>query len=79
MSILERYRKSKEEKHDRNRQAVIEASRNIYQIKEYNGELWFTYDNRLVCPCAMLVEPPVTAVEKMRELYVERTPKLTRI
>lgn len=44
----------------------------IYQLKEYDGQLWLTYQGGLVCPCSMLSVDPVEAVNKMRELYIER-------
>jgi hypothetical protein len=44
----------------------------IYQLREYDNKLWLTYQGGLVCPCDMLSMEPVEAVNKMRELYIER-------
>lgn len=76
MSILERYKLNKSED-DHNR--VVRASQEIYQVKEYGGELWLTYNDNLVCPCSMLNTEPVDAVNRMRELFIKRTPKVQRL
>lgn len=76
MSIFERYKRNKREA---DHEEVIRTSQYIYQIKEHNGELWLTYDRNLVCPCSMLNMEPVDAIQEMRKLYIERTPKITRI
>ena len=65
MGIFEIYRKKKDE----NRRFAAE---NIYQVKEYGGELWITYNNGLVCPTSMLKVDPVEALKKMRELFIQR-------
>ena len=76
MSIFERYRNNKTaNKHEE----VVKYSQNLYQLREYNGEIWLTYDGHLICPGSMLKEEPVKAVTDIRKLYVDRTPKLSRI
>lgn len=54
--------------HDSN----VETASMMFQIMEYDGELWLTFSNCLVCPCSMLNVSPVEAVRKMRELYLKR-------
>ena len=76
MSIFEKFRKNKKVK---DKEDVTSFSLSLYQLKEHGGEIWLTYDGHLVCPCTMLNVSPVEAVQKMRELYVERTPKLSRL
>lgn len=56
--------------------AVIRANE-IFQITEYDGQLWFTHNGCLFCPCNMLVGSEtqfdyVTFITKIREMYVER-------
>ena len=75
MGLFDFYKKDAEKDHEE----VVKSSLTKYQIKEYNGEIWLTYDGELVCPCSMLNTEPVNAVETMRELYIERTPKLPRL
>ena len=70
MSIVEKFRKSQAEKkllEDR------ETAGTLFQIKEYDGEIWITFDGNLICPCSMLNAEPVEAVLKMRELYIKRS------
>ena len=59
-----------------NKKKVIEKAYSLFQIIEYKGEVWFTYDGNLVCPCSMFKEEATKAVFLMREWYVARTPKL---
>ena len=51
---------------------AAETAADLYQVREYKGELWVTYNACLVCPCSMLKDEPVEAIRKMRELYTER-------
>jgi hypothetical protein len=41
-------------------------------VKEYGGELWFTFNGALVLPCAMLKGETVEVLKQIRELYVKR-------
>lgn len=50
----------------------IDAANTLFQVKEYDSELWLTYDGWLVCPCSMLKDDPVESIKRMRELYLER-------
>ena len=65
MGILERFGLT-----DTNK--TLHEAEEVFQVKEYGGELWVTYNGNLVCPCAMLKQEPVEAIKQMRELYVER-------
>lgn len=73
MSIIERYRRNKAE---RTHLETVERASTLYQVQEYGGELWLTFDSCLICPCAMLKDLPVEAVTKMRTLYIERNSQL---
>lgn len=44
----------------------------IYQIKEFDGEIWLTFNGALVCPCVLLMNEPVEALNTIRKLYVKR-------
>ena len=74
MSIFNNYYKRKAAK---NKEEVVKNSLDLYQIQEYKGELWITYDGHLVCPTSMLVDEAVVAIERMRAMYIERTPKIS--
>ena len=69
MNILEKYFGMTEEQR---RCEAAETSRSLYQLCEFNGEIWLTYGGNLVCPSSMLKDEPVEAVEKMRDLYIGR-------
>ena len=44
-----------------------------FQITEYDGKLWLTVDNTLVCPDDMFCYETITTLTEIRRLYVERT------
>ena len=44
----------------------------IYQVREFDGTLWLTYQGALVCPADMFTPPPIEALEVIRSLYVKR-------
>lgn len=53
-------------------QATKEAEQ-AYQIREFNNELWLTYNGALICPTDMLYgDDSVKALQNIRKLYVER-------
>lgn len=65
----ERMRKKKEEY---NKESVIQKASELFQICEHNGQIWFTHDDRLVCPVTMFKEEnPVKALASMRDLYIK--------
>ena len=65
MSLLEKlFSKSA----DKCRQESLE----IYQIKEFDGEIWITFNSSLVCPADMFKTEPVEALAVIRDLYVKR-------
>lgn len=69
MNMIEKYFGQTEEK---KKAEAAETAAELYQVREYKGELWVTYNACLVCPSSMLKDDPVEAVRKMRELYVDR-------
>ena len=70
MNIIEKYFGPTEAE---KKKEVIENANTLYQVCEFNGELWITYVGSLVCPCSMLKDDAVEAIRKMRELYIERS------
>ena len=69
MSIIEKIKRNQAERSQKN---VEQQACELFQIMEFEGELWLTYNNALVCPCGMLNAAPVEAVRSMRELFVKR-------
>lgn len=70
MNIIDKYFGQTEEQR---KKEALEAANNLYQVCEFENELWLTYNGNLVCPCSMLKDDAVEAVRKMRELYIERS------
>lgn len=48
------------------------AARDIFQVKEFEGKLWLTYNGNLICPCDMFKAEPMDNLNEIRALYVER-------
>lgn len=51
---------------------LIGRSQELYQITEYNNELWLTFNGSLVCPMNMFTDEPIMALAKIRDHFVER-------
>ena len=51
------------------------AAKQIYQIEEFDGNIWLTYNGALVCPTDMFNDTPLAALSEIRQLYVERNTK----
>ena len=62
---LKTRRKANKEKY------IKERANDIYQITEYCGRLWFTYNGSLFCPCDMMKDEPLVALNKLREGYID--------
>lgn len=71
MSIKEYVKKWKNRRAMKKRLQREWKAEELFQLKEYNGKIWLTFNGNRVCPCDMLKEQPVEAVRQMRELYVE--------
>ena len=52
--------------------ALVERAEDIFQVTEYKGEFWFLFNRCLICPCSMMKDAPIDALQEMRRLYVER-------
>ena len=56
-----------------------ERAKYIYQIEEYNGQLWYTCNGMLFCPCSLACgdddseSKRVALLNMIRELYVRRS------
>jgi hypothetical protein len=53
----------------------IKEAKAIYQIEEYEGKFWLTFNGALVCPTDMFITKPLAALDEIRKLYVERNTK----
>lgn len=51
---------------------IKERANDIYQITEYCGRLWFTYNGSLFCPCDMMKKEPLDALSDLRTSYIVR-------
>lgn len=67
--LIKRYKKRCEERHEKQ---VKEHAEDLYQIREYKGQVWLTFNGYLICPCTFLEIDYVHALEDIRGMYVER-------
>lgn len=57
----------------REERTYIKQSKQIYQICEYDGDLWLTTNNLLVCPVSFFHSDDFLSLLKaIRDKYVER-------
>lgn len=52
--------------------SLVKQANELFQIVEYNGDMWLTFETRLMMPCAMLKDTPIDALRKMRAYYIAR-------
>jgi len=73
MSWIKEYWESlKRDRKERHNKAIKERANDIYQITEYCGKLWFTYNGSLFCPCDMMKKEPLDALLDLRTSYIVR-------
>ena len=66
------FERRRQRKIEEKEKEVREDANTFYQVKEYNGEIWLTYDGNLICPVSMLKEGPVESLNKIRAYYMVR-------
>jgi len=79
--LKELYDKSHNKRVKVHNKRVEEAASHIYQITEYENQLWFTYNGSLFAPCSIVVGDNngefsstecVALLNTIRDLYVQR-------
>lgn len=70
MNIFEKFRAMSSERKRRETEA---RALSLFQLCESDGNIWLTYDDKLVCPASMLKDEPVLALNTIRRMYIERT------
>lgn len=56
----------------KSKKKCLEEATMIYQIKEFNGEIWLTYNGALICPTTMFSHEPAETLAIIRNFYAER-------
>lgn len=74
--IKKSYSDYKENSRQDRMQMIIEKSRDMYQVKEFDGALWLTFNGQYVCPCSMLKGEAIESLSEMRSLYVTKIAKI---
>lgn len=73
MGIIEAIRRKNRERHNK---MVKEIAQSKYQITEFDGEMWFTYDGVLCMPCSTFSgTDPIKILEKLRSEYIAHNSK----
>lgn len=71
----------KSEHNERHEKMIRERAKELYQIVEYENQLWFTYNGSLFAPCSLIVGNEkgefsstecVAMLNTIRSLYVSR-------
>ena len=75
-SFLEKWREKRERNWNRR---ISQMAEEVYQIREHEGELWFTFNGYLFSPCSLLRakddDDCITVLKTLRKLYIERKTK----
>ena len=70
ISKISEWRKNRDDKKKAEKtQEFYSRTKSIFQITEYNKEMWFTFNGKLVCPCTYFKDDAITALEELRRLY----------
>ena len=64
-------RKMKQRK-EREDKYLFAKANEIYQVKEYMGKIWLTYNGALVCPQEMFKGDIIEVLNQIRVMYVAR-------
>lgn len=64
--MIESWKKNCKKNHDK---ILIQRAKETFQIKEVNGELWFTHYGEPFCPCMMMKDAPIEVLKQLRDLY----------
>ena len=76
MNIKELFSSNTEQRKQRYLKKIEEEAKDIYQLREFAGELWLTYNGFLICPTEMFDGgEELQALENIRDLYVARNTK----
>jgi hypothetical protein len=67
--IINSLKDKRNEAHEKN---VRKRAELMFQVTEYDHELWFTHNGMLFCPCCMISGEPTDVLSKLRSLYYER-------
>ena len=71
-SISEFLRERKEYQERKRIERIEKRAEEIFQITEYDGRLWFTYETFLYCPCSMMGDDEIGALVALRKSYIDR-------
>lgn len=51
---------------------MLEHAKEVFQLKEYMGKIWLTYNGGLVCPSDMISGDIIERLNEMRCMYAAR-------
>lgn len=68
-NIINSWKNKRRESHEKNIKRRAEL---MFQVTEYNHELWFTHNGMLFCPCKMISGEPTDVLSELRTSYYAR-------
>ena len=72
MNTIKEYIENRKLKKQENRKMeLVEEANSIYQITEYNKEIWITFNGVRCVPASYLSDEPLKVIEGLRKLYIE--------
>lgn len=78
MNITERIKQWKKSFDAKKIERIEEEAKEIFQLKEYESQVWLTYRGALICPVRLIEGDTIVSLNVMRSMYIERAKKNER-
>lgn len=74
MKITEIMRGWRKKRWETRRRKLVCQADDVFNVAEYQGQLWLTHNGQLVCPFSLILKDgdPCVLVNTMRKLYIDR-------
>lgn len=78
MNIIEHIKQWKKSFDAKKIERIEEEAKEIFQLKEYESQVWLTYRGDLICPVRLIEGDTIVSLNVMRSMYIERAKKNER-
>lgn len=75
MNIIEHIKQWKKSFDAKKIERIEEEAKEIFQLKEYESQVWLTYRGALICPVRLIEGDTIVSLNVMRSMYIERAKK----
>lgn len=72
MNIIKKYLEERKlKKQEDSRRELVDEANSTYQLTEYSGEIWLTFNGARCVPASYLSDEPLKAIDGLRKLYIK--------